>query len=175
MKTNKDMYTVKITGNGGFECSLTGECEMISDYDIKINITEVYNDKILCDWIKSYSDTATGIIQYVYMLRKDVTLVNANDEHTILYNSMLISCEFSEKFENIESIQLKFQYMGGKLIKYIKPTKLIIEIDNITEEHVDKINDLFSEWREIIKNNDSRWTSFFIEKDFSPNIKISSE
>lgn len=178
MRTNRDTYIVKFT-NKDSECSFTGECEILSDNRMRIGIIEhnkVINLDLFMEWCRSYSE---GIVNRIpYMEKKHVTLINKNSEKTTLYNCSFTLVDIGEfTINDIEKISFEvvYQWMSGKIIHYIPPIKLNIQLNNLTEEQAENIKEYFGKWGEIIKNDDSRWASFFIEKDFKPNIKILSE
>ena len=58
-----------------------------------------------------------------------------------------------------------------------KKTKIIIEIDNITEAQSIALQDLFATWVSLGNMGSSRWTSFFADGDgnFRPEIKVNGE
>jgi len=47
-----------------------------------------------------------------------------------------------------------------------------VKISNLNEKQVTEIEDMLKKWVDISDKGDSRWTSFFIDKDFHPKIKI---
>jgi|ERR1035437_2354693 hypothetical protein len=173
MNLNKNIYTVKFNSENS-ECSFTGGCEILVDNQMKITILN-FNKvdlSVFMEWSRSYSESITGRIPT--NLRKDVYLTDMDNKQTILYNCILGLIDFGEIYaDDAEKItfEVKYDTMGGSIITYKNPVKLSINISNLTEKQAAEIEQMFKKWQDISDNNDSRWTSFFINKDFKPKIK----
>lgn len=168
---NTSVYQIKINNENNEECSFSAECEILDGNYFNIKpIGEIKNIEIFFEWTRLYSE---GITRRTHkMLSRDVILVDNDNNETKLYVCMVNSIEFDESITYIENITLSYQYMSGKIINYIPPVNLRIEISNLTEEHANKIKKMFEEWKILVKKNETRWTSFYIPKDFSPKIDI---
>lgn len=49
---------------------------------------------------------------------------------------------------------------------------LNIKITNIDDSQAIAITNLMNEWIKISKENNGKWTSFYVDENFKPNIKI---
>ena len=152
-----------------------GGCEILVDNQMKITILN-FNKvdlSVFMEWSRSYSESITGRIPT--NLRKDVYLTDMDNKQAILYNCILGLIDFGEIYaDDAEKItfEVKYDTMGGSIITYKNPVKLSINISNLTEKQAAEIEQMFKRWQDISDNNDSRWTSFFINKNFKPKIKI---
>jgi hypothetical protein len=177
MKINSNIYTVKLVHEGN-ECSFTSQVDMLDNNNVELLIVKDGKDKnmhIILEWIRSYSDAITGRMRENVLIRKDVTLTNINGEQTILYGCILTSCASGENFSGLESLNINYWYANWVTVERARPIKLKIEIDNLTKEQSDRVKEMFNNWLSIIGSKENRWTSFLIDKDFNPNIKIFSD
>lgn len=178
METNNEVYTVEFFNEQGYKYSFEAICEMLSNKQMRISILD-FKSADLNSFMEQYrpcSDSVNSVI--TTNLQKDVYLTDKNGKLTILYSCTLSSIYFDDVYSNdIEKItfEISYQQMRGEIIRYIPPSKLNIEIGNLTEEQASKIIKMFDDWKTIVKNDDSRWTSFYVPKDFKADIKILSK